>query len=104
MLNFFAKTTPKDWTIAGALEEIQRTYPDGQRAYHLHLVKEELKSLCNHKNEAQRQQAQYLINNWEVPKQSHTNQTASTIINKARNQTNYQATYQTFNEVINNDE
>lgn len=65
MLAYFEKTSPKDWTMNEALKEVQAAYPEKQRAYHLHLIKEELKFMSNHKNQSHRLKAQEMIQNWK---------------------------------------
>ncbi|CAO3616690.1 unnamed protein product [Mucor fragilis] len=99
MLNYFNKTSPSKWTLSGALEEAAKAYPDKLRAYHLHLVKDDLRTIAsNNSNEAQQKKAIELINNWHPPKESSAPKQASTIVNKAIVQTNYQATYQTITQ------
>lgn len=42
-------------------EAIQSQYPDKERAYHMHTLKEELKNLNDHKEESHRTKAKELL-------------------------------------------
>ncbi|CAO3668399.1 unnamed protein product [Rhizopus stolonifer] len=99
MLQYFSKTSPKYWTISGALQTVERSHPAKNRAFHLHLIKEDLKLLLNHQNESHRTTAETIINNWDALKPKETGsqqQVAQNITNNAHNQTNYQSTNQSF--------
>jgi hypothetical protein len=99
MLQYFSKTSPKYWTISGALQTVEKAHPAKNKAFHLHIIKEDLKLLLNHQNEKHRTTAKTIIDNWEAlkPKEAESQQqVAQNITNNAHNQTNYQSTNQSF--------